>query len=43
MDAKIINELDYEHNFYVDSGHGWLKVKHIELKILNIENKISKL
>jgi hypothetical protein len=29
------------HDFYTDSGHGWLKVPKTELKQLGIADKIS--
>ena len=32
---------DKTYIFHSDSGHGWMAVKRIELKELNIENQIS--
>jgi len=30
-----------KYDFYIDPGHGWMKVKREELKELGVENKIT--
>jgi len=33
--------MEVKFNFYADSGHGWLKVKHQDVIELGIKNEIS--